>query len=65
MDNGLVNTLTMKEGTEAASESGSAEQSQGAEEKTSGVLQETENLWKRWISSIGSRFTKAMQKCDH
>lgn len=44
MDNGLVNTLTMKEGTEAASESGSAEQSQGAEEKTSGVLQETENL---------------------
>ena len=44
MDNGLVNTLTMKEGTEAASESGSAEQSQGAEEKTSGVLQEAENL---------------------
>ena len=44
MDNGLVNTLTMKEGTEAASESGSAEQSQGAEEKTSGVLQEAKNL---------------------
>ena len=29
MDNGLVNTLTMKERTEAASESWSAEQSQG------------------------------------
>ena len=40
----MVNTLTMKEGTEAASESGSAEQSQGAEEKTSGVLQEAKNL---------------------